>query len=101
MLSTQELIQGAIVPTLCFKNKSGRNYLTMIRYRFGDSRGRTIRWDDDGYTSRALFRSKPASGLQIFGSGEQKASFLNISIGNGQRWDRNSKDTLKTIGILT
>jgi len=91
--STRISFGGAIVPALCFKNASrSRNYLTMIRYRFGGFQEvGQFRWDDDGYTSRELsFGLSLPVVYRSLAPGEQKASFLNISIGNGQRWDGNS-----------
>jgi len=91
--STRISFGGAVVPSYAFKSFSrSRNYLTMIRYRFGGFQEvGQFRWDDDGYTSRELsFGLSLPVVYRSLAPGEQKASFLNISIGNGQRWDGNS-----------
>ena len=72
--------------------KRSSNYLTVARYRIGafQEYGQ-YRWDEDAYTSREINigMSMPVV-YRSLAPGEQKASFLNISIGRGQRWDGNT-----------
>jgi hypothetical protein len=69
-----------------------RNYFALARYRIGafQETGQ-YQWDGVGYTSREVTAgiSFPVI-YRSLAPGEQKASFLNISIGRGQRWDGNS-----------
>lgn len=94
MLSSKRISAGAVmVPLYLFPAlKRSSNYLTVARYRIGafQEYGQ-YRWDEDAYTSREvnIGMSMPVV-YRSLAPGEQKASFLNISIGRGQRWDGNT-----------
>ena len=84
---------AAIVPAYAFSSMGkSRNYFALARYRIGafQETGQ-YQWDGVGYTSREVTAgiSFPVI-YRSLAPGEQKASFLNISIGRGQRWDGNS-----------
>ena len=94
MLSSKRISAGAVmVPLYLFPVlKSSSNYLTVARYRIGafQEYGQ-YRWDEDAYTSREINigMSLPVV-YRSLAPGEQKASFLNVSLGRGQRWDGNT-----------
>ncbi len=94
MFNSERMSFGAaIVPAYAFSSMGkSRNYFALARYRIGafQETGQ-YQWDGVGYTSREV--SAGISFPVIYRSlapGEQKASFLNICIGRGQRWDGNS-----------
>ncbi|MEC8457917.1 MAG: hypothetical protein VXY91_00720 [Bacteroidota bacterium] len=84
---------AAMVPAYSLSSLGkSRNYFVLARYRIGafQETGQ-YQWDGVGYTSREV--NAGISFPVIYRSlapGEKKASFLNISIGRGQRWDGNS-----------
>lgn len=94
MLNSERMSFGAaIVPAYCFPALGrSRNYFVLARYRIGAFQEvGQYQWDGVGYTSREF--NAGISFPVIYRSlapGEQKASFLNISMGRGQRWDGNS-----------
>ena len=91
LTNSQRLSAGFVfVPAYTFKGlRRSSNYLAIARYRIGAfTETGQYTWDSDPYTSREV--SMGMSFPIIYRSlapGEQKASFLNISIGRGQRWD--------------
>ena len=94
MLNSKRISFGAaMVPAyaLNFLGKS-RSYFALARYRIGAfQKNGQYQWDGVGYTSREV--NAGISFPVIYRSlapGEKKASFLNVCIGRGQRWDRNS-----------
>jgi len=94
MLNSERISFGAaIVPAYCFPALGrSRNYFTLVRYRIGAFQEvGQYQWDGVGYTSREVNAgiSLPVI-YRSLAPGEQKASFLNISVGRGERWDGNS-----------
>ena len=91
MTNSQRVSAGFVfVPAYTFKGlRRTSNYLAIARYRLGAfTETGQYSWDTDPYTSRevSMGMSFPIV-YRSLAPGEQKASFLNISIGRGQRWD--------------
>lgn len=65
------------------------NVFAISRYRFGALREiGQYHWDEQSYTTRELnFGVSMPIIYRSLAPGEQKASFLNLSMGLGQRWD--------------
>jgi hypothetical protein len=65
------------------------NVFAIARYRFGASREiGQYHWDEQSYTTREVnFGISMPIIYRSLAPGEQKASFLNLSMGLGQRWD--------------
>ena len=65
------------------------NVFAIARYRFGASREiGQYHWDEQSYTTREVnFGISMPLIYRSLAPGEQKASFLNLSMGLGQRWD--------------
>src|SRR6056300_687035 len=65
------------------------NVFAISRYRFGASREiGQYHWDEQSYTTREVnFGISMPIIYRSLAPGEQKASFLNLSMGLGQRWD--------------
>lgn len=82
------MVPAYVIPAL----RRSKNYFVIARYRIGafQEQGQ-YQWDGTGYTSREMnFGMSLPIVYRSLAPGEQKASFLNMSIGRGVRWDGNT-----------
>lgn len=100
-LSNSERISAgfAFVPAYAISSlKRNANYFAIARYRLGASTETgQYQWNTEPYTTREvnMGMSFPIV-YRSLAPGEQKASFLNISIGRGQRWDGSASSLKET-----